>query len=33
MEKQKPAADVAQANNTLQQETQRGDNNSPVRSN
>jgi hypothetical protein len=33
MEQQKAAADVAQANNTLQQETQRGDNNSPVRNN
>jgi hypothetical protein len=33
MEQQKAAADVAQANNTLQQEIQRGDNSGPVRSN
>jgi hypothetical protein len=33
MEQQKAAADVAQANNTLQQEIQRGDNNGPVHSN
>jgi len=33
MEQQKAAADVAQANNTLQEEIQRGDTNGPVRSN
>ena len=30
MQQQKAAADVAQANNTLQQETQRGDTNGPT---
>jgi hypothetical protein len=33
MEQQKAAADVTQANNTLQQETQRNDTNGPTHSN